>query len=73
MRNTQKTKRFFGFKFYPKVEQGSTVVVKSKPKKEKKENNGTNEKIDWEEWGAKILATTTSILTLILLINATKK
>ncbi len=63
----KKTRNFGLFKVYPRIKKGSNIVVKTKPKKERNKDgtgkNGSN--VDWDS----VLARTTSLVTLILLIQ----
>lgn len=62
------TGRFFWKKFYPKVRQGSTIVVASKPEKKKKDKEGENRfKINTQE----LIATLTALLTFAVLLRNT--
>lgn len=61
----KRTKKFFVFKSYPKIEQGSVIEVAQKPEKAGKQPFRPWEKIPIQE----IIATTSSVLTFILLID----
>ncbi|MEO0470394.1 MAG: SLBB domain-containing protein [Bacteroidota bacterium] len=59
-------RNILGFKFFPKIEQGSVIEVAQKPKKEPKpEGEGKKLKLD------ELLAGATAILTFFLLIDRT--
>lgn len=60
--SVRKTKNFVIFKVYPKVKKGSTINVPTKVKKKAK-------KLNIDAVLAKILTTTTTVLTLVALIN----
>lgn len=63
------TKRILGiFRHYPTVVEGSTVLVDMKPPKPEKEKK-EREDVDWESFARDTLALTTSILTLLVLVN----
>ncbi|MEM8888170.1 MAG: SLBB domain-containing protein, partial [Bacteroidota bacterium] len=60
------TGRFFWKKFYPKVKQGSTIIVARKQDKKKKDKDGENRfKINTQE----LIATLTAILTFAILLR----
>ena len=62
------TKRFLGIRSYPKVEPGSTITLTiDQEKKEKIEK--PKEKIDWDSVASRTMASLTSIISLILLID----
>ena len=66
---TESTKHFLFFRTYPKVEPGSVVSVNiNKEKQERIEK--PKEKIDWGAETSKMLATITSVLSIILLVNS---
>ena len=66
---TESTKHFLFFRTYPKVEPGSVVSVNiNKEKQERIEK--PKEKIDWAAETSRMLATITSVLSIILLVNS---
>lgn len=65
----KKTKRFFGAKIYPKVEQGATVHVPYKAPKEKREKLPRDERRSPLLILESFMATATSGLTLYLLLD----
>ena len=62
------TKRFLGIRSYPKVEPGSTITVTIDPEKREKIEK-PKEKIDWDAVASRTMASLTSIISLILLID----
>ena len=66
----KKTRSLAGVKVYPKVEKGSMITVKSKPRKEKREKPTPPEnKPNWSEVLSGTVATITAILTVIILAD----
>lgn len=66
----EKTRRRLLVKVFPKVKKGSIISVESKPMKEKKGPNGdAKEKPNWGEVFAAVLAQTTAVVTLIVLVD----
>lgn len=64
----QRTKDFFFFKVYPKVQKGSVVTVGYVEKKAEKKVN--KKEIDWSKVLADSIAQATALLSFILLINS---
>jgi len=65
------TKRFlFVFRIYPKAKPGSIISMQLKPPKEKPVEG---KKTDWDAIWSKSLTTTTTVLTLILLMQQVNK
>ena len=62
------TKSFLGMKFYPKVEPGSTITVAIDQEKKEKLDK-PKEKVDWDAVASRTMASLTSIISLILLID----
>lgn len=52
---------------YPKVKPGATIVVGSKPVREKEKKERTRSDFDWQEFSANLMAQTTSILSIYVL------
>jgi protein involved in polysaccharide export with SLBB domain len=67
----QRTKDFFFFKVYPKVQKGSVVTVGYVEKKAEKKIN--RKEIDWSKVLADSIAQATALLSFILLINSINK
>jgi protein involved in polysaccharide export with SLBB domain len=67
----QRTKDFFFFKVYPKVQKGSVVTVGYVEKKAEKKIN--KKEIDWSKVLADSIAQATALLSFILLINSINK
>ena len=64
----RKTHSILGIKFYPRVKKGSTIVVKEKPPKEKKDNEGSKfSGDDFLQSMTNILTLTTTALTTAIL------
>ncbi len=63
----RRTKTFWGFKDYPRVDQGAMITVNKKPAKEKKPEQGEKQTIDinWTQ----ITASVISVLTLYILFR----
>ncbi len=65
------TKTFWGAKFYPRVDKGSSIYVPPKPpKREKRERKQRTGEFDPLKFTQSFLATTTSAVTLFLLIKS---
>ena len=64
----KRTKNFGLFKVYPKVETGSIIAVGAKPPKKERPDRPERQK-DWKDILAESIAATTSIISLILLID----
>ena len=64
------TKSFLGIPFYPKVEPGSTITVMiDQEKKAEIEEPKEKTKVDWDQVASRTLASLTSIVSFILLIE----
>lgn len=67
------TKTYFWFiRNYPTVVEGSTIVVDLEPP-EPPEEKKEREKIDWEQFLRDTIATVTSVVTLLVLLNQLNK
>jgi len=62
-------KILFVFNSYPRVEEGSTIIVGDKPLKEEKYKDPNRERIDWGKVAVDTLSVATSALSLILLVD----
>ncbi len=65
-----RTRGFGVFKKYPKVRAGSTIIVGTKPIKEKT-RDPNRKRVDWGDVAKDTIAIATSVLTLYLLIDRT--
>ncbi len=65
----KRTKNFFFFRIYPKVEKGSIVSVGYAEKKADRDRKTPREKTDWGKILADTIAQTTALLSFILLIQ----
>jgi hypothetical protein len=64
---TLSTKRFLLFRNYPNAKPGAMIALQLKPPSPEKLK--PQEKVDWDNMLARLITTTTSVLTLILLLN----